>query len=170
MADKYIQQVAGALSEKEALVASAGAADSGKIVALDAGGKIDSTMLPVTEGVDTLTITVSDAAGLAAGDLVNIFDSTGPKVRRADASNGRVAHGYVVTAYADAASAIVHKEGTNDQLTGMTPGAVQYLSGTTPGARTETAPVTTGQIVQRVGLAFSATEMDWEPALPITLA
>ena len=170
MADKYIQQVAGALSEKEGLVTSAGAADTGKIPALGADGKLSSTMLPAT-AVDTLTITVEDAAGLAAGDLVNIFDNAAtPKVRRADASNGRAAHGYVVTAYADAASAIVHKEGTNDQLSTQTAGTVLYLSGTTPGAATATAPSTATHIVQRVGLAISATEMDWEPSLPITLA
>jgi hypothetical protein len=171
MANKYISQTAGVLTEVEASVVSVGAGDAGKIVALDTAGKIDSTMLPVTEGVDTLAIVVEDATGLAAGDLVNVFDNAGtPKVRRADASNGRVAHGYVVTAYADAATATVHKEGTNDQKTGLTAGAVQYLSGTTPGAVTATAPSTTGHIVQRVGVAYSATEMDWEPALPITLA
>jgi hypothetical protein len=170
MADKYIKQVGGALSETEGQVTSAGAGDAGKIPALDAGGKLDSTLMPSGTGLDTITVTVEDAAGLAAGDLVNIFDNTGPKVRRADASNGRTAHGYVITAYADAASAVVYKEGTDNQLTGMTPGATQFLSGVTPGARTETAPSTTGHIVQKVGVAYSATDMDWEPAEPITLA
>lgn len=171
MADKYIKQVAGALSETEGQVTSAGAGDAGKIPALDAGGKLDSTLMPSGTGLDTIAVAVEDAAGLAAGDLVNIFDNAGtPKVRRADASNGRTAHGYVITAYADAASATVYKEGTNNQLSGMTAGAVQYLSGTTPGARTPTAPTTAGHIVQRVGVAYSATDMDWEPALPITLA
>lgn len=170
MADKFIKQVAGALTEQEALIASTGAGDSGKIPALDASGKIDSTMLPASAAVDSISVTVSEAAGLTAGDLVNIFDSTGPKVRLADASNGRVAHGFVSAAHADASSATVYKEGTNSDITGATPGAAQFLSGVTPGATTETAPTTSGHIVQRVGVAFSATEVDFEPAQPITLA
>lgn len=170
MADKFISNNAGALQEVEGQVTSAGVADAGKIPALDAAGKLDSTLLPATNAEDTLAITVSEAAGLTAGDAVNIFDSTGPKVRLADASNGRPAHGFVKSTYADAATATVYKEGTNDQLTGMTPGAVQFLSGGTPGAVTETAPTTSTHLVQRLGVAFSATDLDWEPAQPITLA
>lgn len=170
MADKYIKQVGGELSETEANISSAGAGDSGKIVALAADGKIDSTMLPVTEGQDSLAVTVSEAGGLAAGDMVNIFDSTGPKVRLADASNGRVCHGFVKAAHADASTATVFKEGTDTDITGMTPGANQFLSNVTPGAVTETAPVTSGHIVQKVGVAFAATDMDFEPQQAITLA
>lgn len=168
MANKYISQSAGALTEVEGIISSAGAGDSGKIPALNAQGKVD--MLPASATEDTISITVEEAAGLSAGDLVNIFDNTGAKCRLADGSNGRVAHGFVKSAFADAASALVYKEGTNDQLTGMTPGAVQYLSDATPGAVTSTAPTTATNIVQRIGVAYSATEMDWEPALPITLA
>lgn len=167
---KYLSQIAGVLTEVVANIASAGAGDSGKIVALDATGKIDSTMLPVTAGEDSLVVTVEEAAGLVAGDLVNIFDNTGAKCRLADASNGRVAHGFVKAVFANAASATVHKEGTNADITGATPGAAQYLSGVTPGAVTETAPSTATHIVQNVGVAFSATEMDFEPSQPITLA
>ncbi len=170
MADKYIRQNAGALEEVEGQVTSAGAGDSGKIVALDASGKIDNTLLPASNAEDTIAVTVEEAAGLSAGDLVNIFDNGGPRARLADASNGRVAHGFVKSAFADAAVATIYKEGTNDQLTGLTPGAVQFLSNSTPGGVTATAPTTTGQIVQRVGVAFSATDMDWEPTQPITLA
>lgn len=171
MADKYIRQNAGALQEVEGTVTSTGVAEAGKIPALDSGGKIDSTLLPATNAEDTIAVVVEDAGGLGAGDAVNIFDSTGtPKVRRADASNGRPAHGFVKAAFADAATATVFKEGTNDQLTGMTAGIVQYLSATTPGAVTATAPSTAGQVVQRLGVAFSATDLDWEPVQPITLA
>lgn len=170
MANKYISQAAGVLTEVEGLVASAGAGDAGKIPALDAAGKLSSTLLPASATEDTISVTVSEATGLTAGDAVNIFDSTGPKVRLADASNGRPAHGFVKSTYADAASAVVYKEGTNDQLTGMTPGAVQYLSGTTPGAVTATPPSTATHLVQRLGVAYAATELDWEPAAPITLA
>jgi hypothetical protein len=171
MADKYIKQNAGALTEVEGTVTSTGAPDAGKIPALDAAGKIDSTLLPASNAEDTIAVVVEEASGLSAGDAVNIFDNGGtPKVRLADASNGRAANGFVKSAYADAATATVYKEGTNDQLTGQTAGTVLFLSATTPGAVTATAPTTAGYIVQRLGVAFSATELDWEPAQPITLA
>jgi hypothetical protein len=171
MAEKYIRHNAGALEEVEGQVTSAGAGDSGKIPALNASGKLDSTLLPASNAEDTLAIVVEEAAGLSAGDLINIFDNGGtPKVRLADASNGRQAHGFVKSAFADAATATVYKEGTNDQLTGLTAGAIQFLSATTPGAVTATAPSTTGHLSQKVGVAFSATDMDWEPEQPITLA
>ncbi len=171
MAEKYIKQNAGNLEEVEGQVSSAGAGDTGKIVALNADGKIDDTMLPVHQGVDSIAITVEDATGLTAGDMVNIFDSTGTaKARKTDASNGRIAHGFVKASYADAVSATVYKEGSNTLLTGMTPGADQFLSGVTPGAVTETPPTTATHKVQKVGVAFSATDMDFEAAQPITLA
>lgn len=170
MANKYISQSAGALTEVEGIISSAGAGDSGKIPALNAQGKVDVTMLPASATEDTFAVTVEEVAGLTAGDLVNIFDNTGAKCRLADASNGRVAHGFVKAIFANAATATVYKEGTNDELSAMTPGVVQYLSGVTPGAVTATAPTTATHVVQRVGVAYSATEMDWEPALPITLA
>ncbi len=170
MAEKYLKQNAGALEEVEGQVTSAGAGDAGKMVALDAAGKIDSTLLTASAAEDTLAITVEEASGLSAGDLINIFDNAGAKARLADASNGRVAHGFVKSAFANAATATIYKEGTNDQLTGMTPGANQYLSASTPGAVTEVAPTGTGETVQKTGIAFSATDLDWEPAQPILLA
>ena len=168
--NKYIQHNAGALEEVAANDASAGVADAGKLVALDSTGKIASSMLAASPAEDTLSITVEEAGGLSAGDLVNIFDNAGAKVRLADASNGRIAHGFVKSAFLNAAAATVYKEGTNDQLTGLTPGSPQYLSATTPGAVTATPPSATGQVVQKVGTAFSASDLDWEPSQPITLA
>ena len=74
---------------------SAGAGDSGKVVALDGSGRIDSTMMPVGIGADTQTVTTSEA--VASGDLVNIWDSTGAKCRKADATvAGKEAHGFVL--------------------------------------------------------------------------
>ena len=47
MADKYLGiDSNGVTSEVEGTVASAGAANAGDIVALDASGKLDSTVLP----------------------------------------------------------------------------------------------------------------------------
>jgi hypothetical protein len=146
---------------------SAGAGDSGKLVALDGAGKIDSTMMPTGIGADTASILASEA--LAAGDMVNIYDSTGAKCRKADAATaGKEAHGFVLAAVESAASATVYFEGTNTQVTGQTPGPV-FLSATTPGLATSTAPSSSGNVVQRVGFATGATAINFQAQTPIVL-
>ena len=146
---------------------SAGAGDSGKVVALDAAGKIDVTMMPVGIGADTATITTSEA--LAAGDFVNIWDSTGAKVRKADATvAGKEAHGFVLAGVGSGASATVYFEGTNTGVTGQTPGMV-FLS-TTAGLATSTAPSGVGNVVQKLGVAISASAISFEAQQPIVLA
>lgn len=159
MADRYQTLVGGKPTLIEATVASAGVGDAGEIVALDAAGKLDVTVLPVGVGPDVALITVSEAAGLSAGDYVNIFESTGAKVRLADNSNGRPAHGFVKAAHADAATATVFFEGPNDDLSGLTVGARQYLD--TAGGATETPlAVTSGDLHQYLGTAISATAIN----------
>lgn len=167
MADKYIANVAGVLTEVEATVVSAGAGDAGEVVALDGTGKIDNSVLPTGIGADTALIEASE--NLAAGDFVNIHDSTGPKVRKADASAvGTKAHGFVLAAVTSGQDATVYFEGTNDQVTGLSIGD-QFLS-ETAGAATATAPTTSSAIVQRVGVAISTTAINVEIQQPIVLA
>lgn len=146
---------------------SAGAGDSGKLVALDGTGRIDTTMMPVGVAADTQIVTASEA--LSAGDLVNIWNSTGAKARKADATvAGKEAHGFVLAAVANGNPATIYFEGSNTAMTGLTPGA-QFLS-TTPGTATATAPSGSGNIVQRVGFAVSTTTMNFQSQPPITLA
>lgn len=167
-ASKFLTNVAGQITEVAATVTSAGAGDDGKIVALDAAGRLDSSVMPVGIGADTQSITTSEA--LAAGDLVNVWNSSGAKVRKADASvAGKEAHGFVLSAFSSGAAATVYFEGTNTQVTGLTPGR-QFLSATTPGQATATAPSGTGQVVQRVGFATAAAALNFQSGTPITLA
>jgi hypothetical protein len=166
--DKFLYINAGTITEKVSNQASAGAGDAGKVVALDSTGRIDNTMMPVGIGADTATITASEA--LAAGDFVNVWNSTGAKVRKADAStSGKEAHGFVLAAVSSSASATVYFEGTNTQVTGATAGVV-YLSASTPGASTATAPSSTGQVVQRIGFATGTTAINFQSMPPIVLA
>jgi len=159
MADRYVALVGGKRSLVEGTVSSTGVAEAGDVVALDATGKLDPSLLPTGAGPDTAAIVVSDAAGLSAGDYVNIFDDTGAAVRLADNSNGRPAHGFVLSAFADAATALVYFEGPNTALAGLTVGARQYLD--TAGATTETpVAVTSGDIHQFLGVAISATAIN----------
>ncbi len=148
---------------------SAGAASAGKVPALNASGTLDLTMMPSGVGTETILLVASEA--LAAGDIVNIWSNAGTaNVRKADASTtGKEAHGFVLAAVAAAASATVYREGANAQASGLTVG-VQYLSAATPGKTVSTAPTTSGGIVQRVGVATSATSISFLPETPIGLA
>ena len=160
-AKRYLELDQGKIKTKQATVVSTGAPNDGDLVALDTSGKIDETVLPVGVGPDVAVITVSEAAGLSAGDYVNIFDSTGPKVRLADNSNGREAHGFVKEAFADAASATVYFEGPNDDLSGLTVGGRVYLGTAGNIIQTPLDPaVDTGSIHQLLGVAVSATEVN----------
>lgn len=192
---KYLRQVSGDLAEAVTVETSAGAADGskvpntradgvidptllnatatsvgaasgGKVILLDSSGKLDQSTLPVGLGADTITMTASEA--LTAGAYVNVHNSTGAKVRNADAATGRRAMGFVLTAIASGAAGLVYFEGTNTAVTGRTPGAVQFLGAA--GASTETAPTAANSIVQQLGTAVSATAVSFEPHLPILLA
>jgi hypothetical protein len=168
MADKFIKNVSGVLTEQEASTTSAGVADAGKIVALDAAGKLSETMLPTGIGADVAVVNATEA--LSGGDYVNIWDNSGAfGVRKADASvSGKYAHGFVLDAFAENTAATVYFEGANNQVTGQSPGDV-FLS-TTPGVGSPTAPSGTGQVVQRIGVATSATSVNFEKGIPVVLA
>lgn len=168
MADKYLYNNAGTITEKPAILTSAGAGDSGKIPGLDATGRLDSSFMPVGIAADTAVITASEA--LSAGAFVNVWNSTGAKVRNADASTaGKQAHGFVLASVLNGASATVYFNGSNNQITGATPGVV-YLSDTTPGSYTGAAPAGSGKTVQRLGVATSATNINFTLQPDIVLA
>lgn len=163
---KYLAQSAGTVTEVQPITTSAGAGDATKLAQLDAAGRYDLSVMPVGIGADTNSITTSEA--LAAGDFVNIWNSTGAKARKADASTaGKEAHGFVLAAVSSGQPATVYSEGTNTQVTGMTAGVV-YLS-TTPGQATATPPSGSGQTVQRLGVAVSTTAVNFQQLQPITL-
>ena len=167
MANKYLYNNAGTITEREALVTSAGAGDAGKIPALDAAGRLDNSVMPSGIGADTAAITTSEA--LAAGDYVNIWNSTGAKARKADATvAGKESHGFVLASVASGATATVYFEGPNTAVTGQTPGPI-FLS-TTAGVGSSSAPSGSGNVVQRLGVATSATSVNFEAQSPIVLA
>ena len=147
---------------------SAGAEDSGKLPALDAAGRLDTSFMPTGIGADTSSIVSSE--NLAAGDLVNIWNNTGTaNVRKADATTaGKEAHGFVLSAVTSPAAATVYFEGSNTGVTGLTPGP-QFLA-TTAGLCTATAPSAAGNVVQRVGFATSATNVNFQSQTPVVLA
>lgn len=168
MADKPLHLISGNITEKEATVVSAGAGDAGEVVALDAAGKLDPSVMPTGIAPDTALIQASE--NLAAGDYVNLHDVGGAwRVRKADASAiGTRAQGFVKAAVTSGQNATVYFEGSNDVLSALTPGT--YFLSETAGAVTQTPPTTSGSIVQEVGVSTSATVLNTEIALPIVRA
>jgi hypothetical protein len=165
-AKKYLNVIGGRTKQVASVVVSAGAGNDGDIPALDAAGKLDISVLPSGVGQNTVSATATEA--LAAGDLVNLF-ATG--ARKADATTeGKEAHGFVKASVASAAAATIYLSGNVlTGLTGLTVGDRQYLA-TTAGARTTTAPSASGNVVQMIGIAASATSIIFEPEEPITVA
>lgn len=167
-AEKFIRNNAGILTEKQATDVSVGAGSAGEIPALDNTGRLDLSMMPVGIGPDVYQLTASEA--LSAGDFVNVWNDGGTaKVRKADATTiGKQAHGYVLAAVDLGDPATVYFEGTNTQVSGATPG--QTFLSTSAGGFSSTAPSGAGNVVQRLGVAVSATEINFERSQPYVLA
>ncbi len=169
-AKKFLRQVSGIITEIVATIVSAGAGNDGDIVALDATGKLDVSVMPTGIAADVKVMTTSE--NLAAGDLVNVYSNAGTlTARKADASaSGKLANGFVIAGTTSGNNATVYFEGTNAQVTGLTVGSDQYLSASTPGLSTDTPPSGASQVVQKVGKALAATELSFEPAQHIQLS
>lgn len=169
MADKYLSRDAttGRLSEVQGTVAGGTSGQSGDLVALDASGRLDPTIMPVGVGGDTLAGTAGE--GLTAGDFCAI-NSSGAVVRASAASGGRDAIGFVLTSVASGAEVVLYMEGRNIQLTGLTPGTRYYLSDSTPGGVTATPVTGAGKRHQLLGTAVTSTSIAFEAEDGITLA
>jgi hypothetical protein len=167
---KFLNLTNGVPSQESATATSAGVGDANKIAKLDATGKFDASLFPAGLAPESRSVVASEA--LSAGNLVNLHNNGGTiNMRKADATTpGKEAHGFVLAAVSNGVSGTVNlEEGVIAGLSGMTPGARQFL-GVTAGLRQETAPSTAGQISQEVGYALSATEMMFRPRYAITLA
>lgn len=168
---KYLGLTSGVPQEETAINTSAGAGDASKIIKTDAGGKIDSTLMPAGVGAETRSVVSSE--NLSAGDLVNLYNNAGTlNARKADGSAaGKPADGFVLAGVTSPAAATVYlEEAPITGLSGFTPGADVFLSTTTPGAVTASVPSGTGKVAQTVGKALSATEVMFRRGQPITLA
>ena len=165
---KFLSLVNGRIREVIATVTSVGATDEGKIVALDANGRLDNSVMPVGIGDETKSIQASES--LSAGDVVNIWSSGGDfRVRKADATAaGKEANGFVLSSVASGNNANVYLEGTITGLSGITPG--RYYLSTTPGQITNVPPSGSGNVVQHVGSALGGSEITFEPSDGVILA
>lgn len=118
-------------------------------------------------GATSVPIVASEAIG--DGDFVSVWDDSGTqKVRKADATTtGKRADGYVKVGVSSGASASVYFDGINDALSGLTPGALLYLSTTAGSCTDDISGLLDGNVRQVLGRAISATSMAFtfdEPA------
>lgn len=162
MAQKFLARVSGQTRQVEANQTSAGASDAGKIPALDAAGKLDSSLMPNGVGANTNPMPASE--NLTNGSFVNIWSDSGTaKVRLADNSNGREADGYVLANVTTGNNATVYPlDGVNSGLSGLTPGTKYYLGtagGVTATPLDETSAGNANKVSQFLGKAKSATEL-----------
>jgi hypothetical protein len=172
--DKFLERNVGTgrVSEVAANDVSAGAGDAGKVVALNASGEIDASMLPA--GVsNALSVVASEA--IAANAIVEIHDVLGvANIRNAsaDAILGQPGVGWVAAAVAALASGTVFFDGQVGGQVGLVAGSRIYLASSSPadGTITTTPLSTTGEFHQYLGKAVSATSFQFEPDDPILLA
>jgi hypothetical protein len=166
--NKFLTFISNKWQWVAALVHSSGSGDAGKIIATNADGKVDITLMPNGVGADTFVANASE--NLAAGDLVNIWDDSGTvKVRKAsNADPGKPADGFVSGAVTSGASATVFLDGTVTGLSGLDP-AIQHFLGV-DGAVTDTAPTSSGTIIQPIGTSVSASAVAFERGQPVEIA
>ena len=156
---------------KQALVTaitnSAGTDDANKMVATGSDGKLNISLFPA--GIDIQAENAIASEALAAGNWINIFEDAGVrKIRKADAASNRPAHGFILEGIASGDPGVFYASGVNSQLSGLTPGATYFISADTPGTVTATMPpTTTGNLIQFLGYASSATSLRFEYDEPI---
>jgi hypothetical protein len=105
-----------------------------------------------------LTSTGTATEALTAGRFVNL-DASGQVQHASSDDNEKVAMGFILESYADAASDVrVYYGAENNDLSGLTPGDHYYLS--TDGEVTDTPPTGNSPVfVQQLGVAKSATSL-----------
>lgn len=173
-AQKYlvIDNTTGLVKEASALDVASGAGDSGQLIALDAQGKIPVGFLPSGIGQDTLVAPASEA--ISAGAMLNLwYDSANTTVKwrnadKATAGGAKEAHAFANAAVTSGSNCTGIFEGRVTGLTGLTPGGRCWLGNN--GAITQTPTTTAGESLQRLGIAVSATTMDFEKSEPIIRA
>lgn len=128
----------------------------GEIQQLQAG---DTLLAPVSE-VAIITLTNGDAGNHVLGDAVYISAADTAKKAKADAAGTKDVLAFATATISTSTTGAYQTDGILAGLTGLTAGAVYYLSATTAGLITNSAPSSVGQYVVRVGIAISTTELE----------
>jgi len=126
-------------------------------------GGVNATTSATGFGGPSATITTSEA--LSAGNVCNIYTSGGAaRVQKANATDlTKPANAFVLASVGSGASATTYFAGSViTGLTSLTPGTTYWLD-TTGGAVTATPPSGSGNGVQEIGVALSATTLLFDP-------
>lgn len=124
----------------------------GEIQQLQSGDSLDTAQ-------DEIILTNSDAANAAIGEAYYIFGAGSVKKAKADAAATAQVDFFAAAAITAGSTGPFLSDGVLAGLSGLTPGAVYYLSATTAGAITTIPPAAIGQYVTRIGRALSTTEL-----------
>lgn len=161
----YLYIKNGTVAKFTAINKSTGTDDKDKIVSTNADGKIDLTLIP--EGIGDSANTFPATETMSAGAFVNLFDDTGTaKIRLADNSNGRPAHGFIKTAASTGETVTVYHLGATNTYLAVEIGARYYLGTTGSVVKLPVDPdsAASGTIHQFLGIAKSTTELVTTPA------
>jgi hypothetical protein len=140
-------------------VGGSGAED--KIVALDNSGRLAVSMMPT--GVAPEVKIANAFENIAANALVYIR-TDGTVANASAAVGGHYAKGWSAAAVTTGNPVTVQFEATITGLSGLTVDAPYFLSASVAGGITATAPTGAGTLWQEVGIAISATELNFTNA------
>ena len=159
--NRFLSILNGATTLFTAIASSVGVGDASKIIMTGTDGRVHGSFMPLGVGAQTITATTTEA--LAAGDFVNVVTAG---ARKADNSNGRVAVGFVLTAFASGVPATIYTSGLNTARSGLTAGTLYFLG--VGGAETATSPDNvSGRICQALGIGLNSTTIPFQFNPPI---
>lgn len=150
---------------------------NGIIQQLQSGDTLDA---PVSE-VDVVSKQNDNASAITIGQPVYVKSNGNVDLARANALGTSNVLGLVRdSSIASSAVGLIQTDGVLTATTaewdavtgetgGLTAGSVYYLSASTAGRLTTTAPTSSGQLVVRVGVALSNTELEISIDQPILL-
>lgn len=138
---------------------------SGEIQQLQSGDTLGGTVAEIEDQ----TWTNADTGNHVIGDVVYLNAADSVKKALAAAISTAQAIAIATTTITNGTTGIYRTAAILSGLTGLTAGAVYYLSATTAGQMTTTAPSSPGQYVVRLGTAVSTTEFQIKIERPILL-
>jgi hypothetical protein len=171
MANKYIavNKTDGSVEEVEFITSSGGAGDGLKGTATGSDGKFDVSLMPTGIGPEVKVLPATE--DIAGSSTVNIYNSSGAKCRKADATavSPKPAHGFLLTSVTSGNNATVYLGGNLTGLTGLTPGLPVFQSKTAGALTQDVSTFGTGDLFQDLGEAIDTDEVKFNYSKPIKL-
>jgi hypothetical protein len=138
-----------------------GAGAENLIPSLDSAGRLATSMMPVGVAPE---VKVGNAFEAIAANALVYIKSDGTVANATAAVSGHYAKGWSQSAVSIGNPVTVQFEGTMTGLSGLTIDATYFLSSTVAGGITATAPTASGTLWQEIGVAISATELNFTNA------